>query len=256
MKIKALIIEDEHLAAQKLERMVRKLNHDVEVVKITDSVESSVSWLRENSVNLIFCDIHLGDGISFSIFDQIELKTPIIFTTAYDQYALQAFKLTSIDYLLKPINATELEKAFDKFLEMFAAESATQPPIDFSVLMDAVQGKNEAYQERFMVYLGEKIITVNTEEIAYFYAEGKYVFMVTKEGKEHVVDYTLDRLTQKLEPSQFFRVNRQFIVTLKGISEMFTYTKSRVKLNLQPESKKQVVVSGERSADFKRWLNK
>lgn len=254
MKIRALIIEDEHLAAQKLERMVNKLNHDVEVVKITDSVESSVSWLRENSVNLIFCDIHLGDGISFSIFDQIELKTPIIFITAYDQYALQAFKLTSIDYLLKPINATDLAVAFEKFLEMYSVED--QPPIDFSVLMDAVKGKTEDYQQRFMVYLGEKIITINTKEIAYFYAEGKYVFMVTQDGKEHVVDYTLDRLTQKLEPSQFFRVNRQFIVTLKGIAEMFTYSKSRVKLHLQPEAKKQVIVSGDRSSDFKRWLNK
>lgn len=253
MAIQALIIEDEPLAADKLERALNRAEHSVEVLAKAKSIQSAVQWLQNNTADLIFCDIHLGDGLSFNIFDQVEVKTPIIFTTAYDQYALQAFKLNSIDYLLKPVSKTDLEKALQKYVEL---KEPMNPQIDFSALMDAMKGEKEDYQQRFMVYLGERIVTVKSEEIAYFYAEGKYVFLVTSDGKEHIVDYTLDRLTQKLDPTHFFRVNRQFIVTIKGIAEMFTYSKSRVKIELKPEAKKPVIVSGERSSDFKKWLNR
>ena len=253
MVIQALIIEDEPLAAEKLERTLNRADQNVEVIAKVESVKTAVAWLQDHKADLIFCDIHLGDGLSFGIFDQVEVKTPIIFTTAYDQYALQAFKLNSIDYLLKPVSAAELNKALEKFSEL---KEPTNPQIDFSALMDAMKGEKEDYQQRFMVYLGERIVSVNSEEIAYFYAEGKYVFLVTSDGKEHIVDYTLDRLTQKLDPTHFFRVNRQFIVTIKGIAEMFTYSKSRVKIELKPEAKKPVIVSGERSSDFKKWLNR
>lgn len=251
--MKVLIIEDESLAAEKLERSLGKMKQPIQVLAKLESVEESVKWLNTQTADLIFCDIHLGDGLSFAIFEKVNVKTPVIFTTAYDQYALQAFKLNSIDYLLKPINSNDLQQALDKFTEW---HEPINEQLDIAALIDAVSGKQQEHQKRFMIYVGERIITVPTEDINYFYAEGKYVFLVTSDGKEHIVDYTLDRLMQLLSPEQFFRVNRQFIVALQGIAEMVAYSKSRVKLELNPKASKPVVVSTERAANFKRWLNK
>ena len=247
-----LIIEDEHLAAQKLTRQLKKIDREIEVVEVLDDVESAINWLRDNTPDLILCDIHLGDGNSFSIFQEIEVKTPIIFTTAYDQYAVKAFKLNSIDYLLKPIAQDELSTAIEKFKDSLM----TNQLLDFNAIVDAIKPKEaEDYQKRFMVYVGDHIRTVNAGDIAYAYAEGKYVFIVTHEDKEYNVDYTLDRLTNALNPEHFFRVNRQFVVSLDGISDMYAWSKSRVKLVMNPKPQTDVVVSRERTADFKKWLN-
>jgi len=246
-----LIIEDEHLAAQKLTRQLQKIDDQINVVAVLDDVESSIEWLKEHRADLILCDIHLGDGNSFTIFQEVDVQTPIIFTTAYDQYAVKAFKLNSIDYLLKPISQDELSHAIDKFNE---SQLANQQ-FDFGAIMDVVKQEQVSYQKRFMVYVGDHIRTVNCEDVAYAYAEGKYVFIVTRENKEYNVDFTLDRLTASMDPEQFFRVNRQFIVSLGGISDMYTWSKSRVKLILNPKPNTDVVVSRERTADFKKWLN-
>jgi DNA-binding LytR/AlgR family response regulator len=247
-----LIIEDEHLAAQKLTRQLKKIDPTIEVSEVLDDVESAVDWLQVNSPDLILCDIHLGDGNSFSIFQEVEVKTPIIFTTAYDQYAVKAFKLNSIDYLLKPIAQDELTHAIEKFKD----SQLSNQLLDFDAIVDAIKpNESSNYQKRFMVYVGDHIRTVNTGDIAYAYAEGKYVFIVTHENKEYNIDYTLDRLTSCLNPEHFFRVNRQFVVSLDGISDMYAWSKSRVKLVMNPKPTSEVIVSRERTSDFKKWLN-
>ena len=250
--MKVLIIEDEKLAAEKLIRQLAKLNEGLEVLQVIESVKSAIDWLSNHSADLIFCDIHLSDGLSFNIFDKVKVNTPIIFTTAYDQYAIQAFRVNSIDYLLKPIAKSDLEGALEKFDEL---KTELNSGIDFQAVVQAMKGKVEEYQKRFMVYFGDKIRTVDVSEVAYFYAEGKYVFLVPKEGQEYIVDFTLDKLTNVLDPSQFFRINRQFIVGLEGIDTMYTYTKGRVKIDLKPVAKKEAIVSVDRAGSFKKWLN-
>ena len=246
-----LIIEDEKIAADKLERQLLQLYPNYKVVGKIDSVKKAREWLRKQQADLIFLDIHLSDGLSFSIFDDLEITTPIIFTTAYDAYALQAFKLNSIDYLLKPINKGDLELAIKKF-EKFRPKNNPQ---HVQQLIDILQGKKQQYQERFMVHSGEKIKSIAIEQAAYFFAEGKYVFLVTQKNEQYIIDFTLDKLIHKLNPSDYFRINRKFIIHIDAIKQMFPYSKGRLKIELSPLAEQEVIVSIERSADFKQWLN-
>lgn len=252
INMKVLIIEDEQLAADKLKRQLLQVAEEIQVIEVVESVKGAVEWLSNNTVDLILSDIHLSDGLSFNIFNQIQVKTPVIFVTAYDQYAIQAFKVNSIDYLLKPVAKTDLMKAIDKFNEL---QSGLNEGIDFTAVIDAMNGPVKEYQKRFMVYFGDKIRTVSVEDVAYFYAEGKYVFLVCTDGQEYIVDFTLDKLSHVLDPAVFFRINRQFIVGLKGIETMYSYTKGRVKIDLNPPAKKEAVVSVDRAGSFKKWLN-
>ena len=248
-----LIIEDEHYAAQKLIRQLQNIDPDMEVLAVLDSVDESVKWLKQNSADLIFLDIHLGDDDSFRIFEKIKIRTPVIFTTAYDQYAIKAFRLNSIDYLLKPVNKKDLQAALQKYYDL---DSPAQQ-IDYKELLDSLKSAPEAqYQKRFMVYFGDRVKSIATEEVAYFFAEGKYVYLVSKEGKEYIIDFTLEKLVQSLDPQYFFRINRQFIICIECIQEMITYTKGRLKIELKPKSSREVIVSIERSSEFKKWLNK
>lgn len=249
---RVVIVEDEHLAAQKLTRQLKNIEPDLEIVCILDTVEKSVEFLSKSSVDLIFLDIHLGDDLSFSIFEKIKIKTPIIFTTAYDQYAIKAFELNSIDYLLKPVNKTDLKDAMEKFYE----RRSTQVQPNYEDLIKSLNlDNNNSYQSRFMVYKGDKVKSIETQEIAYFFAEGKYVYLVDENGSEYLVDYTLDKLKEKLSPQKFFRINRQFIIQIDAIGDMTIYTKGRLKIMLRPESKKEAIVSIERASEFKEWLN-
>ena len=253
MSIKVVIIEDEDHAAAKLRRALDKSEEPIEVLARLDSVEASVEWLSQHSADLIFCDIHLGDAKSFDIFKKIEVKTPIIFTTAYDQYAIQAFEVNSIDYLLKPIKVEDLSNAIGKFKERQQAPGAL--PVD--ALLQALQGnQKKEYQKRFMVQFGEEIRTVEIDEVAYFFSEGKYTYLITHDNKEYLVDYTLDQLMEILDPDSFFKISRQFIVTLKSIRKMYSFPKGRVKVILKPQEKKEAIVSIERSPLFKQWLNR
>jgi two-component system response regulator LytT len=192
----------------------------------------------------------LADGLSFGIFEQVEVKCPVIFTTAYDQYAIQAFKVNSVDYLLKPFSTEDLRNAIEKYEQLFGNEN-----LDVQSILEAYHKKEHQWQKRFIVYIGDKIRTVDSEEVAYFFAEGKYVFLFTTTGKEYVVDFTLDRLTEILDPEKFYRINRQFIVSMNGVSMMHIYPKGRVKIDLNPPSSKDAIVSIERSSGFKKWLN-
>ena len=253
MTIKVVIIEDEDHAAAKLRRSLDRLDRDIEVLTRLEDVKSAVSWLKEHQVDLLFCDIHLGDAKGFEIFKQVDLQTPVVFTTAYDQYAMQAFEVNSVDYLLKPIRLEDLEGALRKFDKR--SLPANGLPLD--ALVEALStAKRTDYQKRFMVHFGEEIRTVEIDEVAYFFSEGKYTYLVTHDDKEYLGDYTLDELMEVLDPDAFFKISRQYIVSLPSIDKMYAFPKGRVKVILKPREKKEAIVSIERSPVFKKWLNK
>lgn len=247
-----IIIEDENFAAQRLKEMLAEINPAIEVKAMLPSVAESVQWLMNNTTDLIFLDIQLSDGLSFSIFEQVTVNTPIIFTTAYNQYAIQAFDLNSIAYLLKPIRKTELAQSLNKYQNLKSAFS-----IDFERILAQMQGKQPDYKKRFLIQVGEKFRKVETHDIAYFYAFDKAVFMKTFTGKSYPVDFTLDALEQQLNPTLFFRINRKFFINMDAITDMAAYSRSRIKitLNPKPDEDMEAIVSIDRAADFRKWMN-
>lgn len=251
--MKVLIIEDEKLAVDRLTRLLRTIDPEIEIVGNIPTVTGSVKWLTSHTCDLIFLDIHLADGLSFGIFEQVQVDIPIIFTTAYDQYAIKAFQVNSIDYLLKPFNPKELEKSLQKYKTIFGHKTTAH--IDFSSLVAMIQS-GESHQKRFVVHAGQKIKSIPAEDIAYFYADEKMVFLCTFDARNYIVDYTIDKLESGLNPEAFFRINRRFIINIKAIKEMYSYPKSRVKIELNPACNYETIVSIERSAKFKQWLNR
>lgn len=250
--MKVVIIEDEALAAERLEKMLKELVPGITIAAKLASVESSVVWLKENNVDLIFLDIQLTDGLSFSIFDKVEVKTPVIFTTAYDQYAIKAFELNSISYLLKPIKKQELEKSLQKYQSLKSVYC-----IDFETLLSNIQGKTE-YKKRFLIQIADKYRKVETERIAYFFALEKNVFFKTVEGQTYPLDMSLDQVEKVLDPALFFRINRKYIININAISNMVSWSKRRIKVELTPsvDNNTDTIVSMERYSEFKKWLDK
>lgn len=249
--MRILIIEDEDPAAKRLQKMLKEIEPGIIIADQIVSVSSAIKWFASNSTpDLIISDIQLSDGLSFEIFKTIDLACPIIFTTAYDQYAIEAFKVNNIDYLLKPIKKEDLEKAVSKFKKL----STTTPAIDINKLLQSINPSGTEYKKRFVVRYGEHIKTIDIEEVVYFYTEDKVTFLCTKDGRRFVIDYNLDTLDSSLDPATFFRINRQYIIGIHSIAEMFAYTKSRVLIKLNPAAKHETIVSTERSADFKHWL--
>ena len=250
--INILIIEDEQPAANRLKKMVTELQPGANVLENIVSVNSAITWFKENPLpDLIFSDIQLSDGLSFEIFKNVEVQCPVIFITAYDQYAIDAFKVNSIDYLLKPIKKDDLQAALNKFNKL---NNKDAPALDINKVLEAFTPSKTDYKTRFIVRYGEHIKTIKIEEAAYFYTEDKINFLTTNEGRRYTIDYNLDNLESVLDPKVFFRINRQFIISIHAISEMFTYSKSRVLVKLIPPSKHETIVSTERSGDFKLWL--
>jgi len=247
-----LIIEDESLAADKLELMLKEVNPAISVMCKIGSIEESVKWLYQQTADLIFLDIQLSDGISFSIFEQITINTPIIFTTAYDQYAIKAFQLNSISYLLKPIRKNDLAESLKKYQNLKSAFS-----IDFDMLLANIQGREPDFKKRFLIQTGEKIRKIEVSEIAFFYVLEKGVYMRTFSGNSYSVEFTLDKLETILNPSSFFRINRKYLVNINSIANMVAYSRGRVKLELKPKADDELdtIVSIDRSADFRKWLN-
>jgi len=250
--MKVLIIEDEEFAAEKLEQMLLQINPSIDVLAKLGSIAESVKWLMNHTADLIYLDIQLSDGISFSIFEQVTINTPVIFTTAYDQYAIKAFQLNSISYLLKPIRKSELADSLQKYESLKSAFS-----IDFENLLATIQGREPGYKKRFLIQLGEKIRKVELSEVAYFFVLEKAVYLRTFKGKSYPVDYTLDKLESLINPEKFFRINRKYIVSTDSIFDMVAYSRSRVKLELTPKAdgEADTIVSIDRSPDFKKWLN-
>ena len=253
--MEVIIIEDEQIASDSLEQIIRSTDSSIRVLAKIESVRNAVNWLINNTCDLIFLDIQLSDGISFTIFEQVEVKIPIIFTTAYDQYAIKAFKLNSIDYLLKPIDIHELKQSLFKYKDLHTSKSYESKVIDFKELIESIRNPVQ-YQSRFMVYAGQKIRSVKVSTIAYFYTREGSVFFCTNEGKQYDIDHTLDKLEQILDPTFFFRINRQFIVNIEAIDQMHPMSKSRLKLDLKPASDLEAVVSFNHVQDFKSWLNR
>jgi DNA-binding LytR/AlgR family response regulator len=244
-----LIIEDEIFAAEKLEDMLHEIDPEIKVLAKLGSITESAKWLMQNNADLIFLDIQLSDGISFSIFEQVTINTPVIFTTAYDQYAIRAFQLNSIAYLLKPIRTSELAESLIKYKSLKSAFH-----IDFETLLANIQGKEPGYKKRFLIQIGEKIRKVEVSETAYFYSLDKGIYLQTFEGKSYPVEFTLDKLETMLNPASFFRINRKFLVNIESISKMIAYSRGRVKLELKPKPDEDfdTIVSIDRSSDFKK----
>jgi two-component system LytT family response regulator len=250
-----LIIEDEAPAARRLEQLIKDYNSSVSIVGVIESITAAVRWLKEHeSPDLIFMDIQLADGISFEIFRQMEVKTPVIFTTAYDQYTLQAFKVNSIGYLLKPISQDELNESMRKYNDLKELFNQTKPGM-LQALLNSIQQGQKVYKSRFLVKLGDRLIFIFTEQIAYFMAEDKLVFIISNEGKKYNTDFSLDDLENLLSPQFFFRINRQFITHIQSIRNIHNYFNGKLKLNLHPEPAQDVIVSRERAALFKKWLD-
>ncbi|WP_430813167.1 LytR/AlgR family response regulator transcription factor [Carboxylicivirga sp. RSCT41] len=252
--IDVLIVEDEMPSARKLKSMLEQRASDFNIVTILDSVSSSIEFLSKNEVDLIFLDIHLADGNSFEIFESINITTPIIFTTAFDQYAIQAFDQNSIGYLLKPVSGDKLEAAIEKFREQHQKKDAGT--IDYQLLGKAIVQQQEQpdYRERFMVHYRDKIKTIAVEDVAYIYAENRGVFICTKEGRIYDINQTLEHLIEELNPRLFFRANRKYIISITSIVEAHLYSKSKLKLELNPPASSEVIISSERASKFKKWL--
>ena len=252
--LKILIIEDEEPATKRLQKLIFELEPDAKVLDNIVSVSSAINWFREEhpSPDLIFCDIQLSDGLSFEIFKNVEVLNPVIFITAYDQYAIEAFKVNSIDYLLKPVKKDDLNVAFDKFKKLNPGNKNSS--IDINKLLESFSTSRSGYKTRFIVRYGEHIKTIKTEDIAYFNTENKINFLTTYEPRRFTIDYNLDTLESMLDPKIFFRINRQYIISIKAINEMFAYSKSRVLIKLKPPAREETIVSTERSGDFKLWL--
>lgn len=250
--MKIVIIEDEELASRRLEGLIKECDSSIEVIARLESVEDSVEWFRNHpSPDLIFLDIHLEDDLSFAIFEKVKVDAPVIFTTAYDEYAIRAFKMKSIDYLLKPIVQEELARSLDKFHEF----SSSKPQQDMETLFRMfVKPDQQDFKERFSVTIGQKIKTFPINEISWFYSEEGITFMVTNDNHQYPIDFSLDDLTGMLDPKLFFRINRQFIVKMEAIGNIHIYPKSRLKLELKPASSKEVFVSRDKVTRFKQWL--
>ena len=252
--MKVLILEDEALAAEKLENTLLEIDPSTTIVAKLPSVESAVQWLQNNPhPDLIVSDIRLLDGLSFEIFKQVKTDKPVIFTTAYDQYAIKAFEVNSIDYLLKPVQKEKLEASLSKLKNLSVQKTNTS--IDYTEVLKLIQGSRTEYKSRFMVKLGQKIIAVPADKIAYFYSENKLTFIITKDGKKLPLDQPLEELMELLDPRIFFRINRQFIVTFDAIAEIHPYFKGRIKLTLNPKADDEVVISSERTPEFKKWID-
>lgn len=250
--MRILIIEDEEAAVKRLQKMLKEITPESEVVDALVSIKSSVQWFKSNpQPDLVLMDVHLADGLSFEIMKQVNIDCPVIFTTAYDQYALEAFKLNTVDYLLKPVKKEDLQNAIAKFKKH---QLKATPTIDIDKIINSFQNAQKDYKKRFVVRYGEHIKTINTDDASYFYTEARANFMVTKDAKRYVIDYNLDQLETLIDPKVFYRINRQFIIGIHSIDEMLTYSKSRVLIKLNPPCKIETIVSTERSGDFKQWL--
>jgi DNA-binding LytR/AlgR family response regulator len=252
--MRILILEDENLASEKLEKTLLELEPDAQITAKLPSIEAAVNWLQNNPhPDLIVTDIRLLDGLCFEIFKQIRVEKPVIFTTAYDQYAIKAFEVNSIDYLLKPVQKEKLKHSLEKLKGL--SPKQTSSPVDYSEMLKYLKSSQPEYKSRFMVRLGQKIISVSADKIAYFFSENKLTFIVTRDGKRFPTDQTLEELNDVLDPRHFFRINRQYIVTFDSIAEIHPYFKGRIKLLLSPKAEDDVVISSERTPDFKKWID-
>jgi len=251
--MRTIIIEDEEYAARRLENLIHECDPTIEVVAKLQSVKESVIWLKTNShPDLIFLDIQLEDDLSFAIFEQVQVQSKIIFTTAFDEYAIKAFKLKSIDYLLKPINKEELCQAIIKYKQWDNGKNVYVDPVELRKLMLPNQPD---YRDRFLVTVGEKLKSIHVEDIAYFFSTSGITFVVMNTKNQYSIDLSLDTIKEQLNPDDFFRINRQYFIRLQAIGNVIIYPKSRLKVVLNPPTDETIFVSLEKVPEFKRWMD-
>ncbi|MBN2779060.1 MAG: response regulator transcription factor [Bacteroidales bacterium] len=249
--MRVLIIEDEELAVKNLTAILEETEPDAIIAGICSSVRDAVIWLKEKTVDLILLDIHLSDGLSFKIFEQVIINTPVILTTAYDQFAIKAFELNSIDYLIKPIKVSDFKKAINKF------KTLRQNSIpDYNKLIDILQNKEPEYRQRFSVNYGDKLKSIDVADIAAFYIWEKAVFITTLDGLSYDLSISLDQIEKEISPKMFFRINRQLIINHRAIENMFIMSNRSIKVDLKTKLPVDAIVSILRLNEFKTWLNK
>ncbi len=251
--MKILIVEDEPLAAAQLAANIAVLKPGAQILAVCDTVKSTVNWLKNNPApDLSFFDIQLGDGLSFEIFDQFNFNSPVIFTTAFNQYAIQAFKVNSIDYLLKPIDKHELENALIKFENLNNSKNTAFSPRILEEIVSSL--KRKSFKDRFLVKVGTHLRVVETPDILYFYSLQKGTYLKLNDGKDYVLDQSLEQIELLVDPMAFFRINRKYLVALKSISDVITYSNSRLKLKVQHPIDDEFLVAREKVKDFIEWL--
>lgn len=255
--IKVLIVEDEIPAQLTLRRLIERYCPDSHIVEMLTSVKTTIKWLEENpeGADVIFMDVELSDGVCFDIFDKIDITANVIITTAYDNYAINAFKRDTRDYLLKPIDEKELSRAWERCRERIEAKNAH----NIEALLDMVRQKSasdKSFKKRFIVKAGDKIVIIPVEEIAYCYSEDKSTYAVNRNGTHRLLDYSLDTVQEMLDPTLFFRISRSCIVSISAIDSISKHLGTRLKLQLNPRSEEDVIVSRSRTSDFLEWLDK
>lgn len=249
--MRVVIIEDERLAAEKLAALLEQVKPGIQIAARLESVEESIEWFHLNpSPDLIFMDIQLDDGISFEIFDAVKIDVPVIFTTAFDQYAIRAFKVNSIDYLLKPVDKEALKGAIEKYIKIHATVNVDER------LTRVIDQLGTTWKTRFFVKVGNRFQSVPVGEVIAFFVEERCTFLRTSGGKNYALDYSLEQLMGKVDPSLFFRINRSFLVNINAISEILSYSTTRLKLKLQNFSDDRMIVSRDKAAEFKQWLDR
>ena len=252
--MKILLIDNEREVRLILKDMVAVWSNGMHIIDEADGVASGVQKINSFQPDIVLLDVEMNDGTGFDLLKQLTNPSfQLIFTTAHNQYAIQAFKFSAIDYLLKPVKKEELSAAIEKYKSLSQQKQNTLPDIN-KLLAAITVGEQSKYKKRFAVKYGEHLKTINVEDVAYYYTEDKINFLTTKEGRRFTIDFNLDTLESMLDPKTFFRINRQYIISIQSIAEMFTYSKSRVLIKLNPPAKHETVVSTERSADFKLWL--
>jgi DNA-binding LytR/AlgR family response regulator len=249
--MKVLIIEDEELAAKKLIRILKEIDAGIEVLDVLSSIEKSVNWLNfRPHPDLIFMDIQLEDGLCFEIFEKCKIKTPVIFTTAYDEYAIRAFRVNSVDYLLKPVKPDEMKSAIQKYSEL-------RSHIDIESIKTALQQLQPRQKERFLIRIGDHFKSIEICEIACFYVSEKCNFIQLRNGRNYAIDYSLDKIEEMVDSKMFFRINRSMIINFASILDILAYSSSRIKIALENRAEKEeILVSRERVADFKKWMDR
>jgi two-component system, LytTR family, response regulator LytT len=255
--MQVLIIEDEALASKRLKQLIQEINNSIKILDVLDSIESTVKWFNGSiTPELIFMDIQLADGLCFEIFNRIKIDVPIIFTTAFDEYAIQAFKVNSVDYLLKPINKKDLEQALIKYEDIKDHYSVSSKDSDIQQLLQRMSLNQKVYRSRFLVKTGQTFVKINSDNIAYFFVDNKLTYGILTNNKKYLIDYTLDELENELDPQVFFRINRQFILNINSIESVHIFFGGSLKLHLLPKCEEEVLVSRRRVAAFKEWMNK
>lgn len=251
-----VIIEDEEPALARIRKLIKEVDPNLNIIGTADSIESAVALFQQHpEIDLALMDIELADGQSFEIFNRVQVFCPVIFTTAYDEFALKAFKVNSVDYLLKPVDVDELRGAVAKFKKLRIEQNTNDYNQQIQALLSTIKPIQTSHKSRFLVKVGTKMISIPVDQIAYFHASDKVVYIQSQSGQKHIVDYTLDELMQLLDGALFFQLNRQFIVNIKGIQSVHTYFNGKLKVELKPAFSEDVIVSRERANEFKAWLD-